>query len=173
MSDVWDELQWRGLVAHSTDEAALREALQSGPLTYYVGFDPTAPSLHVGHLVQVLTAKRLQQAGHHPLVLVGGATGLVGDPRPSAERTMNDPATVAGWVSGLQAQIAPFLDFDGPAAATMVDNLDWTQSMSTIEFLRDVGKHFSVNRMLDREAVATRLASTGISYTEFSYVLLQ
>ncbi|NAZ78086.1 tyrosine--tRNA ligase, partial [Kineococcus sp. T13] len=96
MSDVWDELQWRGLVAHSTDEAALREALQSGPLTYYVGFDPTAPSLHVGHLVQVLTAKRLQQAGHHPLILVGGATGLVGDPRPSAERTMNDPATVAG-----------------------------------------------------------------------------
>ena len=173
MSDVWDELQWRGLVAHSTDEAALREALQSGPLTYYVGFDPTAPSLHVGHLVQVLTAKRLQQAGHHPLILVGGATGLVGDPRPSAERTMNDPATVAGWVSGLQAQIAPFLDFDGPAAATMVDNLDWTQSMSTIEFLRDVGKHFSVNRMLDREAVSKRLATTGISFTEFSYVLLQ
>ncbi|WP_432501952.1 tyrosine--tRNA ligase [Kineococcus arenarius] len=173
MSDVWDELQWRGLVAHSTDEAALRQALQGGPLTYYVGFDPTAASLHVGHLVQVLTAKRLQQAGHEPLILVGGATGLVGDPRPSAERTMNDPATVAGWVGRIQQQIAPFLDFTGPAAARMVNNLDWTASMSTIEFLRDVGKHFSVNRMLDREAVAKRLASTGISFTEFSYVLLQ
>ncbi|ABS04617.1 tyrosine--tRNA ligase [Kineococcus radiotolerans] len=173
MNDVWDELQWRGLVAHSTDEAALQEALQTGPLTYYVGFDPTAASLHVGHLVQVLTAKRLQQAGHRPLILVGGATGLVGDPRPSAERTMNDPSVVAGWVTGLQGQIAPFLDFDGPAAATMVNNLDWTQSMSTIEFLRDVGKHFSVNRMLDREAVSKRLATTGISFTEFSYVLLQ
>ncbi|GAB3602869.1 tyrosine--tRNA ligase [Kineococcus gypseus] len=173
MSDVWDELRWRGLVAQSTDEAALRHALQAGPLTYYVGFDPTAASLHVGHLVQVLTARRLQQAGHRPLVLVGGATGLVGDPRPSAERTMNDPATVAGWVGRLQAQIAPFLDFEGPAAATMVDNLEWTAPMSAIEFLRDVGKHFSVNRMLDREAVAKRLATTGISFTEFSYVLLQ
>ena len=173
MSDVWDELQWRGLVANSTDEAALREALTAGPLTYYVGFDPTAASLHVGHLVQVLTAKRLQDAGHRPLILVGGATGLVGDPRPSAERTMNDPGTVSGWVSGLQAQIAPFLDFTGPAAATMVNNLDWTQGMSAIEFLRDVGKHFSVNRMLDREAVSKRLATTGISFTEFSYVLLQ
>ncbi|GAA0324697.1 tyrosine--tRNA ligase [Kineococcus aurantiacus] len=173
MSDVWDELQWRGLVAQSTDEAALREALATGPLTYYVGFDPTAASLHVGHLVQVLTARRLQQAGHRPLILVGGATGLVGDPRPSAERTMNDPSVVADWVTGLQAQIVPFLDFDGPAAATMVNNLDWTQSMSTIEFLRDVGKHFSVNRMLDREAVAKRLATTGISFTEFAYVLLQ
>ncbi|WP_337059716.1 tyrosine--tRNA ligase [Kineococcus sp. G2] len=173
MSDVWDELQWRGLVAQSTDEAALRQALQTGPLTYYVGFDPTAASLHVGHLVQVLTARRLQQAGHKPLILVGGATGLVGDPRPSAERTMNDPDTVAGWVGRLQAQIAPFLDFTGPAAATMVNNLDWTASMSAIEFLRDVGKHFSVNRMLDREAVAKRLASTGISFTEFAYVLLQ
>ncbi|MGI4894947.1 MAG: tyrosine--tRNA ligase [Janthinobacterium lividum] len=173
MSDVWEELQWRGLVAQSTDEAALREALSAGPITYYVGFDPTAASLHVGHLVQVLTAKRLQQAGHHPLILVGGATGLVGDPRPSAERTMNDPATVAGWVTGLQRQIEPFLDFEGPAAATMVDNLDWTQPMSAIEFLRDVGKHFSVNRMLDREAVSKRLATSGISFTEFSYVLLQ
>ncbi|WP_432498718.1 tyrosine--tRNA ligase [Kineococcus auxinigenes] len=173
MSDVWDELQWRGLVAHSTDEAALHHALQAGPLTYYVGFDPTAASLHVGHLVQVLTAKRLQQAGHKPLVLVGGATGLVGDPRPSAERSMNDPDTVAGWVGRIQAQIAPFLDFTGPAGATMVNNLDWTGPMTAIELLRDVGKHFSVNRMLDREAVAKRLASTGISFTEFAYVLLQ
>ncbi|WP_345711531.1 tyrosine--tRNA ligase [Kineococcus glutinatus] len=173
MSDVWDELQWRGLVAQSTDEDALRAALAAGPVTYYVGFDPTAPSLHVGHLVQVLTARRLQEAGHRPLILVGGATGLIGDPRPTAERTMNDPQTVAGWVERLQAQIAPFLDFSGPAAATMVNNLDWTAQLSAIEFLRDIGKHFSVNRMLDREAVATRLASTGISYTEFSYVLLQ
>jgi len=173
VSDVWDELRWRGLVAQSTDEAALHEALASGSVTFYVGFDPTAASLHVGHLVQVLTAKRLQQAGHRPLVLVGGATGLIGDPRPSTERTMNDPAVVAGWVDGLQAQIAPFLDFDGPAAATMVDNLDWTAPMSAIDFLRDVGKHFSVNRMLDREAVSKRLATTGISFTEFSYVLLQ
>jgi tyrosyl-tRNA synthetase len=173
VSDVWDELQWRGLVAQSTDEAALREALANGPLTYYVGFDPTAASLHVGHLVQVLTAKRLQQAGHLPLILVGGATGLVGDPRPSAERTMNDPSVVAGWVTGLQGQIAPLLDFEGPTAARMVNNLDWTQPLSAIEFLRDVGKHFSVNRMLDREAVSKRLATTGISFTEFSYVLLQ
>jgi len=173
VNDVWDELQWRGLVAQSTDEAALQKALADGPLTYYVGFDPTAASLHVGHLVQVLTAKRLQAAGHHPLILVGGATGLVGDPRPSAERTMNDPSVVAGWVTGLQGQIAPFLDFEGPAAARMVNNLDWTQPMSAIEFLRDVGKHFSVNRMLDREAVSKRLATTGISFTEFSYVLLQ
>ncbi|WP_432548131.1 tyrosine--tRNA ligase [Kineococcus sp. SYSU DK004] len=173
MSDVWEELQWRGLVAQSTDEAALRQALADGPLTYYVGFDPTAASLHVGHLVQVLTARRLQLAGHRPLVLVGGATGLVGDPRASAERVMNDPEVVAGWVGRLQGQIAPFLDFEGPAAATMVDNLEWTSQMTAIELLRDVGKHFSVNRMLDREAVAKRLATTGISFTEFSYVLLQ
>ncbi|MFB9378949.1 tyrosine--tRNA ligase [Kineococcus gynurae] len=173
MSDVWDELKWRGLVAHSTDEAALREALSSGPLTYYVGFDPTAPSLHVGHLVQILTVRRLQQAGHLPLILVGGATGLIGDPRPTSERTMNSPETVAGWVGKLQRQIEPFLEFSGPAPARMVDNLDWTAGMSAIEFLRDVGKHFPVNRMLDRDAVKRRLESTGISYTEFSYVLLQ
>ncbi|MEJ5888897.1 tyrosine--tRNA ligase [Pseudokineococcus marinus] len=173
VSEVWQDLRWRALVARSTDQDALRAALQAGPLTYYVGFDPTAASLHVGHLVQVLTARRLQQAGHRPLLLVGGATGLVGDPRPSAERTMNPPAVVADWVGGLQAQIAPFLDFEGPAAASMVNNLDWTQPMSVIDFLRDVGKHFSVNRMLDREAVSRRLATTGISFSEFAYVLLQ
>jgi tyrosyl-tRNA synthetase len=173
VTDILDELHWRGLVAQSTDEAPLREALAAGPVTFYVGFDPTAPSLHIGHLVQVITARRLQDAGHRPLALVGGATGLIGDPKASGERSLNDPEQVAGWVDRLRAQIEPFLSFEGPAAARMVNNLDWTSQMSAIELLRDVGKHFSVNRMLDREAVAARLASTGISYTEFSYVLLQ
>ena len=172
-SAVLDDLRWRGVLAQTTDEAALRAALDAGTVTFYVGFDPTAPSLHIGHLVQVLTARRLQLAGHRPLALVGGATGLVGDPRPTSERTINDPAVVAGWVERLGRQIAPFLDFEGPAAAALVNNLDWTAELSAIDFLRDVGKHFSVNRMLDREAVAKRLATNGISYTEFSYVLLQ
>lgn len=173
VTHVLDELRWRGLVAECTDETALRQALDDGPVTYYVGFDPTAPSLHVGHLVQVLTARRLQQHGHRPIALVGGATGLIGDPKATGERTLNDPEVVASWVDRIRGQIEPFLSFDGPNAATVVNNLDWTAEMSAIELLRDVGKHFSVNRMLDREAVATRLASTGISYTEFSYVLLQ
>ena len=185
MTHILDDLHWRGLVAQSTDEEALRAALDAGPVTLYVGFDPTAPSLHIGHLVQVLTARRLQQAGHRPIALVGGATGLIGDPKETGERTLNSPEVVAGWVGRLRGQIEPFLDFgDGgspPAAAAgtdrppalMVDNLDWTGPMSAIELLRDVGKHFSVNRMLDREAVAARLAGGGISYTEFSYVLLQ
>ncbi len=173
MTDIFDELQWRGLIADSTDPDALRAALAAGPVTFYVGFDPTAPSLHVGHLVQVLTARRLQQAGHRPLALVGGATGLIGDPKEAGERTLNDPAVVAEWTSRLRRQIEPFLDFDGPAAATMVDNVEWTAPLSAIELLRDIGKHFSVNRMLDREAVSVRLAGPGISYTEFSYVLLQ
>ena len=173
MTDIWDELSWRGLVAESTDPDALAAALRSRPLAFYVGFDPTAPSLHLGHLVQILTARRLQQAGHRPIALVGGSTGLIGDPRPSAERTLNSPEQVAGWVDRIRAQIEPFLEFDGPAAARMVDNLDWTAPMSAITFLRDVGKHFAVNRMLDREVVATRLAADGMSYTEFSYVLLQ
>jgi len=173
VSDIFDDLEWRGLIQESTDRAELRAALDAGPVTFYVGFDPTAPSLHFGHLVQVLTARRLQLAGHRPLALVGGATGLIGDPRESGERTMNAPEVVAGWVGRLQAQIEPFLDFTGDNAATMVNNLDWTAPLSTIEFLRDVGKHFSVNRMLDREAVSVRLATTGISFTEFSYVLLQ
>ncbi|SDQ51715.1 tyrosine--tRNA ligase [Quadrisphaera sp. DSM 44207] len=173
MADILEELRWRGLVAHATDEAALAAELAAGPVAYYVGFDPTAPSLHVGHLVQVLTARRLQDAGHRPLALVGGATGLIGDPKASGERAMNSPEVVAGWTQRLRRQIEPFLDFTGPAAARMVDNLEWTAPMSAIELLRDVGRHFSVNRMLDREAVAARLAAGGISYTEFSYVLLQ
>jgi len=173
VTDIFDELHWRGLIAQSTDEGGLRRALESGPVSYYVGFDPTAPSLHVGHLVQVLTARRLQDAGHLPLALVGGATGLVGDPRDTGERALNDEATVAEWVRSLRRQIEPFLDFDGPHAARMVNNLDWTAELSAIALLRDIGKHFPVNRMLDREAVAARLDAGGISYTEFSYVLLQ
>jgi tyrosyl-tRNA synthetase len=170
--NVLDDLEWRRLVAHSTDRDALREVLGSGPVRYYVGFDPTAPSLHIGNLVQILTARRLQLAGHIPFVLVGGATGLVGDPKATGERTMNARDTVIGWVAKVRGQIEPFLSFDGDNAATMVDNYDWTASLSTIDFLRDVGKHFPVNRMLARDVVRSRLDS-GISYTEFSYVLLQ
>ncbi|MEV0846592.1 tyrosine--tRNA ligase [Streptomyces sp. NPDC049954] len=174
MTDIVDDLKWRGLFAQSTDEDALRKALANGPVTFYCGFDPTAASLHVGHLVQVLTVRRLQQAGHRPLALVGGATGQIGDPRPTAERTLNDPATIAEWVTRLRGQIEPFLDFEGPNAATMVNNLDWTAGLSAIEFLRDIGKHFRVNKMLTKESVARRLESEqGISYTEFSYQLLQ
>ena len=174
MTDIVDELKWRGLFALSTDEEALRKALADGPVTFYCGFDPTAPSLHVGHLVQVLTVRRLQQAGHRPLALVGGATGLIGDPRPTAERTLNDPETVQGWVGKLRAQIEPFLSFEGENAAVMVNNLDWTQGLSAIEFLRDIGKHFRVNKMIAKDAVSARLNSeAGISYTEFSYQILQ
>ncbi|WP_455355791.1 tyrosine--tRNA ligase [Streptomyces sp. SYSU K217416] len=174
MTDIVDELKWRGLFALSTDEDALRKALADGPVTFYCGFDPTAASLHVGHLVQVLTVRRLQQAGHRPLALVGGATGQIGDPRPTAERTLNDPETVAGWVERLRAQIEPFLSFEGENAAVMVNNLDWTAGMTAIEFLRDIGKHFRVNKMLTKDSVARRLESDqGISYTEFSYQLLQ
>jgi tyrosyl-tRNA synthetase len=174
VTDIVDELKWRGLFALSTDEDALRKALADGPVTFYCGFDPTAPSLHVGHLVQVLTVRRLQQAGHRPLALVGGATGLIGDPRPTAERTLNDPETVAGWVGRLRGQIEPFLSFEGDNAAVMVNNLDWTQGLSAIEFLRDIGKHFRVNKMLTKDSVSRRLESDqGISYTEFSYQILQ
>ncbi|MFI1679928.1 tyrosine--tRNA ligase [Streptomyces sp. NPDC020607] len=174
MTDIVDELKWRGLFALSTDEDALRKALADGPVTFYCGFDPTAASLHVGHLVQVLTVRRLQQAGHRPLALVGGATGQIGDPRPTAERTLNDPETVANWVARLRSQIEPFLSFEGANGATMVNNLDWTAGMSAIEFLRDIGKHFRVNKMLTKDSVARRLESQeGISYTEFSYQLLQ
>ncbi|MBW5422655.1 tyrosine--tRNA ligase [Streptomyces sp. BG9H] len=174
MTDIVDELKWRGLFSLSTDEDALRKALADGPVTFYCGFDPTAASLHVGHLVQVLTVRRLQQAGHRPLALVGGATGQIGDPRPTAERTLNDPETVANWVARLRSQIEPYLSFEGENAATMVNNLDWTAGMSAIEFLRDIGKHFRVNKMLTKDSVARRLESQeGISYTEFSYQLLQ
>jgi tyrosyl-tRNA synthetase len=171
---VLDDLAWRGLIATSTDLDALREELAAGPITLYCGFDPTAPSLHMGNLLQILTVRRFQLAGHRPLALVGGATGLIGDPKESGERTLNPVETVHEWVERIRGQLEPFFDFDGvPNAAVMVNNYDWTQGLSTLEFLRDIGKHFSVNRMLDREAVAARLAGNGISYTEFSYQLLQ
>jgi tyrosyl-tRNA synthetase len=170
--ELLDDLEWRGLVAHSTDRDALREALTEGSVRFYVGFDPTAPSLHLGNLVQILTARRLQLAGHTPYALVGGATGMIGDPKESGERSLNSLDTVKDWVERVRRQIEPFLSFDGPNAATMVNNYDWTASLSTIDFLRDIGKHFPVNRMLAREVVRSRLES-GISYTEFSYVLLQ
>jgi tyrosyl-tRNA synthetase len=171
---ILDELSWRGLIALSTDLDALRRDLDAGPLTLYVGFDPTAPSLHLGNLVQILTVRRFQRAGNKPLALVGGATGLIGDPRPTSERALNSPEVVAAWVQSIRAQIEPLLDFTGPFAATMVNNLDWTAPLSAIDFLRDVGKHFRVNRLLAKEAISTRLNSdAGISYTEFSYQLLQ
>jgi tyrosyl-tRNA synthetase len=171
---ILDELSWRDLIAQSTDLDALRRDCDAGSITLYCGFDPTAPSLHLGHLVQILTLRRFQRAGHRPLALVGGATGLIGDPKPTAERTLNTKDVVAGWVKKIRAQIEPYLDFAGPYAATMVNNLDWTQPLPTIDFLRDVGKHFRVNRMLAKEAVSARLHSeAGISFTEFSYQLLQ
>jgi tyrosyl-tRNA synthetase len=173
VTDIVDELQWRGLLAQTTDEESLRAALAAGPVTYYCGFDPTAPSLHVGNLVQLLTMRRIQDAGNLPLALVGGATGLIGDPSGrSSERQLNSAEVVAGWVARIQAQVSRFLLFEGPTAARMVNNLDWTGPMSVIDFLRDIGKHFPVNKMLAREVVASRL-ETGLSYTEFSYQLLQ
>ena len=167
-----DDLEWRGLLAESTDRDALRAALTEGSVRYYVGFDPTAPSLHMGNLVQIVTAMRLQRAGHTPYPLVGGATGMIGDPRDSGERTLNSLDTVQEWTARVRRQIEPFLSFEGQNAATMVNNFDWTEGLSVIDFLRDIGKHFPVNRMLARETVRRRLES-GISYTEFSYVLLQ
>lgn len=173
MSAIWGELNDRGLVAQSTDAQALAKALDSSSLTFYVGFDPTAPSLHVGNLVQILTAKRLQLAGHKPLLIVGGATGLIGDPKPNAERALVEVEVVNEWVKRLAGQLAVFFEFDGKNPAQVINNLDWTSEVTALELLRDVGKHFSVNRMLDREAVAARLAGDGISYTEFSYQVLQ
>ncbi len=169
-----EDLRWRGLLAQSTDEAALAESLKS-PLTLYVGFDPTAPSLHVGNLVVLLVLRRFQLAGHNPLALVGGATGLVGDPSgKNEERTLNSSDVVAEWVERIRKQVSAFLDFDAPKnPARVVNNLDWTQPMSAIEFLRDIGKHFSVNQMLARDSVSSRLEAGGISYTEFSYQVLQ
>lgn len=169
---ILDELTWRGLLANTTDPDDLRERLDDGPVTFYCGFDPTAPSLHIGNLLQLITVRRLQLAGHRPLALVGGSTGMIGDPKESGERSLNSPEVVAGWVTRIQAQVSRLLDFEGPHAATMVNNLDWTAGLSALDFLRDVGKHFPVNRMLDRQVVSTRLEA-GISYTEFSYVLLQ
>lgn len=175
MTDIVDELRWRGLLAQTTDEDALRKAFADGPVTVYCGFDPTAASLHVGHLSQVLTLRRLQLAGNRPIALVGGATGLIGDPKPSAERAMNEVDTVHGWVERIRGQLSAFLDFEGatPTTAIMADNHDWISQLSIVEYLRDIGKHFSVNPMLARDTVKSRLAGDGMSYTEFSYVLLQ
>ncbi|HEX6578139.1 MAG TPA: tyrosine--tRNA ligase [Jiangellaceae bacterium] len=172
--DIVDELKWRGLFALSTDEPALRAALADARVTYYCGFDPTAPSLHFGNLLQLLTVRRLQDAGHRPIVLVGGSTGLIGDPKPTAERTLNTKETVADWVERIRVQVSRYVSFDGDNAARVVDNLDWTAPLSAIDFLRDIGKHFRVNRMMAKEAVSARLESQeGISYTEFSYQILQ
>ena len=172
--NVWQELTWRGLVHVSTDEAALEEALAGEPISYYCGFDPTAPSLHLGHLVQLLLMRRLQLAGHRPVALVGGATGLIGDPRQTSERVLNTREVVQEWVESLRAQIEPYLAFEGDNGARMVNNLDWTASMSALDFLREVGKNFRVGTMVKKEIVAKRLHSEeGISYTEFSYQVLQ
>lgn len=171
---IWEELKWRGLIALSTDEAELSKQLNAGKLTFYIGFDPTAPSLHLGNLVQLLVMRRLQLAGHNPLVLIGGSTGLVGDPRPTAERQLNTKETVAEWVEKLSKQASRFLSFDGGNKAVLVNNLDWTEPLSAIDFLREIGKHFRVGKMLSKEAVSARLNSEhGISYTEFSYQILQ
>lgn len=172
--NIWQEMQWRGLVQVSTDEAKLEEALAGDPINYYCGFDPTAASLHLGHLVQLLVLRRLQLAGHRPVALVGGATGLIGDPRQTSERSLNTRETVETWVDSLRSQIEHYLSFEGDNGATMVNNLDWTGNLSALDFLRDVGKHFRVGTMIRKEIVASRLDSEeGISYTEFSYQVLQ
>jgi tyrosyl-tRNA synthetase len=173
-SNVLDELDWRGLIAQSTDRDALAGQLAAGPVTVYSGFDPTAPSLHAGHLIPLLTLRRFQQAGHRPIVLAGGATGMIGDPRDVGERTLNTASTVADWTDRIRGQLERFVDFDDTATGAVVENnLTWTGELAAIEFLRDIGKHFSVNVMLDRDTVRRRLEGEGISYTEFSYMLLQ
>ena len=173
-ASILDELEWRGLIAQSTDRDALAAELAAGPVTVYSGFDPTAPSLHAGHLIPLLTLRRFQRAGHRPIVLAGGATGMIGDPRDTGERTLNTADTVADWADRIRGQLERFVDFDdSPTGAIVENNLSWTSELSAIEFLRDLGKHFSVNVMLDRETVRRRLEGDGISYTEFSYMLLQ
>jgi tyrosyl-tRNA synthetase len=175
VDDIIDELSWRGLLADTTDLGELRSALKSGRVTFYAGFDPTAPGLHIGNLALLLTMRRLQLAGHRPVGLVGGATGLIGDPSgKSAERVLNPREVVAQWVERIRGEVSRFLDFDaGESSAQVVSNLDWTGEMHVLDFLREIGKHFSVNRMLERESVKARLEAGGISYTEFSYQLLQ
>ncbi|WP_322613818.1 tyrosine--tRNA ligase [Dermacoccus abyssi] len=174
MTNILDELQWRGAVAQTTAEAELREALANGPITVYCGFDPTAPSLHFGNLVQLIQLRRLQRAGHRVIALVGGSTGLIGDPRPSSERVLKTKDQTAEWVDKIRSQVRPFLDFEGENPARVVNNLDWTSQISALDFLRDVGKYFRVNAMMKKDAVAARLNSEeGISYTEFSYQILQ
>ncbi|HEX2765142.1 MAG TPA: tyrosine--tRNA ligase [Candidatus Limnocylindria bacterium] len=171
---VLDDLAWRRMIADHTDLDALRAAMAAGPVSYYIGFDPTAPSLHFGNLVQLITMRRLQLAGHRPVGLVGGATGLVGDPGGrTSERVLNEREVVAEWVERIRAQVARYLSFEGSNAAIIVNNLDWTGELSAIDWLRDVGKHFSVNRMLAKEAIAARMEAGGISYTEFSYQIMQ
>ena len=171
---ILDELGWRGLIAQSTDIDALAAAAAQPPMTVYAGFDPTAPSLHAGNLVPLLTLQRFQRAGHRPIVLAGGATGLIGDPRDTGERTLNTADTVAQWSERIRGQLERFVDFgDSPTGAVVENNLSWTSQLGAIEFLRDVGKHFSVNVMLDRDTIRRRLDGEGISYTEFSYMLLQ
>ncbi|ORW85289.1 tyrosine--tRNA ligase [Mycobacterium sp. IEC1808] len=173
-SGILDELGWRGLIAQSTDLDALAAEAERGPMTVYAGFDPTAPSLHAGHLVPLLALRRFQRAGHRPIVLAGGATGMIGDPRDVGERSLNEADTVAAWTERIRGQLERFVDFDNsPTGAVVVNNLDWTGPLSAIEFLRDIGKHFSVNVMLDRDTIRRRLDGEGISYTEFSYMLLQ
>jgi len=174
---ILDELGWRGLIAQSTDLDALGAEARRGPMTVYAGFDPTAPSLHAGHLVPLLALRRFQRAGHRPIVLAGGATGMIGDPRDVGERSLNEADTVAEWTERIRGQLERFVDFsdsgDSPTGAIVVNNLEWTQGLLAIEFLRDIGKHFSVNVMLDRDTIRRRLDGEGISYTEFSYMLLQ
>jgi tyrosyl-tRNA synthetase len=175
VDDIIDELAWRGLLADTTDPGELRKALTSGRVTFYAGFDPTAPGLHIGNLALLLTMRRLQLAGHQPIGLVGGATGLIGDPSgKSAERVLNPRELVAQWVERIRGEVSRFLDFDaGECSALIASNLEWTGPMHVLDFLRDIGKHFSVNRMLDRESVKARLEAGGISYTEFSSQLMQ
>jgi tyrosyl-tRNA synthetase len=175
VTDIIDDLTWRGLIAVSTDLHDLRKALDTSQVTFYGGFDPTGPGLHIGHLVLLLTMRRLQLAGHRPIGLVGGATGLIGDPSgKSVERVLNSRDVVAGWVERIRGEISQYLDFaPGPAAAQMVSNLDWTGDLLALDFLRDIGKHFPVNQMLSREVVRARLEEGGISFTEFSYQILQ
>jgi tyrosyl-tRNA synthetase len=173
-TDILDELDWRGLIAQSTDRDALAAELATGPISVYCGFDPTAPSLHAGNLVPLLALRRFQRAGHRPIVLAGGATGMIGDPRDTAERSLNTTDVVADWTERIRGQLERFVDFDdSPTGAIVDNNLSWTGELSAIEFLRDIGKHFSVNVMLDRDTIRRRLEAEGISYTEFSYMLLQ
>ncbi len=168
------DLEWRGLIAQTTDREALTKDLESNPISFYVGFDPTAPSLHIGNLAVICTMRRFQLAGHKPIPLVGGATGLVGDPSGrNEERSLNDESVVVDWVNRIRKQLESFLSFEGPSAARMANNLDWTAPISALTFLRDIGKHFSVNQMLSKDSVSARLDGGGISYTEFSYQVLQ
>ena len=173
VSNIWQDLQWRGLIAQSTDEKVLADLLNNQSITFYIGFDPTAPSLHLGNLMQILLAKRLQLVGHKPLALVGGATGLIGDPKDTGERNLNEEETVITWTENIAKQLVKYFDFFGDNKCDVVNNFDWTSKIDAISLLRDLGKHFSINRMLEREAVSARLNASGISYTEFSYAILQ